>query len=332
MIASTFGKFVGLFIGVAVVIICFFSSILFGLTDISWQMVVDAYTHFDGSNEHLIIQTARVPRAFIATAVGASLAVAGVLMQAITRNPLASPDILGVNAGAGLFVVAGITLASVHSLGGLSGLAFLGAGASAIMVYFLSSLGKEGMSPIKLTLAGVALAALFASLTQGILLLKEKALEEVLYWLAGSIEGRKLGYLIDVLPYMIIGLVMAQLIARQVNILSMGDDMAKGLGQRTKTVKFFMLLAIVILAGSAVAVAGPIGFVGLIIPHVARTLIGTDHRWVIPYSAILGAILLLLADIGARYIIMPKEIPVGAMTALIGTPFFVYIARRGFKK
>lgn len=332
MIASTFGKFVGLFIGVAVVIICFFSSILFGLTDISWQMVVDAYTHFDGSNEHLIIQTARVPRAFIATAVGASLAVAGVLMQAITRNPLASPDILGVNAGAGLFVVAGITLASVHSLGALSGLAFLGAGVSAIMVYFLSSLGKEGMSPIKLTLAGVALAALFASLTQGILLLKEKALEEVLYWLAGSIEGRKLGYLIDVLPYMIIGLVMAQLIARQVNILSMGDDMAKGLGQRTKTVKFFMLLAIVILAGSAVAVAGPIGFVGLIIPHVARTLIGTDHRWVIPYSAILGAILLLLADIGARYIIMPKEIPVGAMTALIGTPFFVYIARRGFKK
>lgn len=332
MMKSNLAKLIGLIIGIVIVVISFFSSILFGLTDISWQMVVDAYTHFNGSNEHLIIQTARVPRAIIATAVGASLAVAGVLMQAITRNPLASPDILGVNAGAGLFVVAGITLASVHSLSVISALAFLGAGVSALLVYLLSSLGKEGMSPIKLTLAGVALAALFASLTQGILLFREKALEEVLYWLAGSIEGRKLEHLEKLLPYIIMGLLLAQLIARQVNILSMGDDMARGLGQRTKTVKFLMLLSIVALAGSAVAVTGPIGFVGLIIPHIARTFIGTDHRWLIPYSAVLGAVLLLLADIGARYIIMPKEVPVGAMTALIGTPFFVYIARRGFKR
>jgi iron complex transport system permease protein len=331
MIRSNAGKSAVLLLGLLILILSILSSILFGLTHISWRMVIDAYTHFDGSNEHLVIQTARVPRALIATAVGASLAVAGALMQAITRNPLASPDILGVNSGAGFFVVLAVTLFSISSLKTISWLAFLGAGVTALIVYFLSSLGREGLTPIKLTLAGAALAALFSSFTQGVLLLKEKAIEEVIYWLAGSVEGRKLEYLASVFPYIVIGLILAFMLAKHINILAMGEDMAKGLGQRTGVVKFFALLVIVFLAGSSVAVAGPISFIGLIVPHIVRSIVGSDHRWIIPYSAVLGGILLLLADIGARFVIMPKEVPVGAMTALIGTPFFVYLARRGYK-
>lgn len=331
MIRSNAGKSAVLILGLLILILSILSSILFGLTHITWRMVIDAFTHFDGSNEHLVIQTARVPRALIATAVGASLAVAGALMQAITRNPLASPDILGVNSGAGFFVVLAVTLFSISSLKTISWLAFLGAGVTALVVYFLSSLGREGLTPIKLTLAGAALAALFSSFTQGVLLLKEKAIEEVIYWLAGSVEGRKLEYLASVFPYIVIGLILAFMLAKHINILAMGEDMAKGLGQRTGVVKFFALLVIVFLAGSSVAVAGPISFIGLIVPHIVRSIVGSDHRWIIPYSAVLGGILLLLADIGARFVIMPKEVPVGAMTALIGTPFFVYLARRGYK-
>lgn len=331
MIRSNAGKSAVLILGLLILILSILSSILFGLTHITWRMVIDAFTHFDGSNEHLVIQTARVPRALIATAVGASLAVAGALMQAITRNPLASPDILGVNSGAGFFVVLAVTLFSINSLQTISWLAFLGAGVTALIVYFLSSLGREGLTPIKLTLAGAALAALFSSFTQGVLLLQEKAIEEVIYWLAGSVEGRKLEYLASVFPYIVIGLILAFMLAKHINILAMGEDMAKGLGQRTGVVKSFALLVIVFLAGSSVAVAGPISFIGLIVPHIVRSIVGSDHRWIIPYSAVLGGILLLLADIGARFVIMPKEVPVGAMTALIGTPFFVYLARRGYK-
>lgn len=331
MLSSGYEKSFGLIIGLLLLICLFFSSIIFGLTDISWQMVIDAYTNFDGSNEQLIIKTARVPRALIATAVGASLAVAGALMQGLTRNPLASPGILGVNAGAGFFVVAAVSFFSISSLTLFTWVSFLGAAFAAVLVYLLGSLGREGLTPLKLTLAGAALAALFSSLTQGMLLINEKAMEEVLYWLAGSVEGRKLEYLFVVLPYLAIGWVMALWIAKHMNILIMGDDMARGLGQKVVLIKILCITIIVLLAGGSVAVAGPIGFIGLVVPHISRTLVGPDYRWLIPYCAVLGGVLLLVADIAARYVIMPEEVPVGAMTALIGAPFFIYIARRGFK-
>jgi iron complex transport system permease protein len=210
-------------------------------------------------------------------------------------------------------------------------ISFLGAAFAAVLVYLLGSLGREGLTPLKLTLAGAALAALFSSLTQGLLLINEKAMEEVLYWLAGSVEGRKLEYLFVVLPYLAIGWLMALWIAKHMNILIMGDDMARGLGQKVVLIKIICITIIVLLAGGSVAVAGPIGFIGLVVPHISRTLVGPDYRWLIPYCAVLGGVLLLVADIAARYVIMPEEVPVGAMTALIGAPFFIYIARRGFK-
>ena len=325
-------KWFGILIGLLLVMMLMVASVVYGLTSITWTTAWRAFTQFDGSNAHIIIIENRVPRALIGAAVGASLAVAGALMQAITRNPLASPSILGVNAGASFVIVIAVTFFSVSSLTTFSWLAFLGAAFASILVYVLGSLGREGLTPMKLTLAGAAMAAMFSSLTQGMLVLNEKALEDVLFWLAGSIEGRSLAMLYSVLPYIGIGLIGALLISTKINTLVIGEDVAKGLGQRTLLVKAGAALFIVFLAGGSVAVAGPIGFIGIVVPHVARFFTGPDYRWVIPYSAILGAILLLSADIAARYVILPLEAPVGVLTAVIGTPFFIYIARREFKQ
>lgn len=306
------------------------ASIVYGYTDTSWKMAWEAFQNNNGSNEHLVIETVRLPRALIAAAVGSSLAIAGALMQTLTKNPLASPSIFGINAGAGFAVVIAVSLFQISHLQAFAWIAFLGAAVAAISVYFIGSLGREGLTPMKLTLAGAAIAAMFSSFTQGFLVLSEVALDQVLFWLAGSIQGRKLEILVSVIPYFVVGWIGALLLASKLNVLSMGEDVAKALGIRTGLLKIGIGLIVILLAGGSVAVAGPVGFIGIVIPHITRSIVGIDHKWVIPYSAFLGAILLLLADILARYVIMPEEVPVGVMTAIIGTPFFIYIARRGF--
>ncbi|WP_223591980.1 FecCD family ABC transporter permease [Neobacillus bataviensis] len=330
LLKSTFSKWIGLLFVILLMLGFICASIVYGYTDTSWGIAVDAFTHNNGSNEHIIIQTVRLPRALIASAVGASLAIAGVLMQTLTKNPLASPGIFGINAGAGFAVVVAMTLFSVNSLTAFSGLAFLGAAIAAISVYAIGSFGREGLTPMKLTLAGAAISAMFSSFTQGLLVLDEAMLDQVLFWLAGSVSGRKLETLVSVLPYIGIGWLGSLLIAGKMNILAMGEDVAKGLGLNTGFVKIAIGILVILLAGGSVAVAGPIGFVGIVVPHITRSIIGINHRWVIPFAGMLGAILLLAADIAARYILMPSEVPVGVMTAIIGTPFFIYIARRGF--
>lgn len=327
---STFTKWIGLITAILLLLCFICASIIYGYTDTSWQTAIDAFTNNNGSNEHIIIQTVRLPRALIASAVGASLAIAGVLMQTLTKNPLASPGIFGINAGAGFAVVVAMSLFSVNSLQAFSGLAFLGAAVAAISVYAIGSFGREGLTPMKLTLAGAAMSAMFSSFTQGLLVLDDAMLDQVLFWLAGSVSGRKLETLTSVLPYIGIGWLGSLIIAGKMNILAMGEDVAKGLGLNTAFIKIAIGILVILLAGGSVAVAGPIGFVGIVVPHITRSIIGIDHRWVVPFAGILGAILLLAADIAARYILMPSEVPVGVMTAIIGTPFFIYIARRGF--
>ncbi|WP_307440027.1 iron ABC transporter permease [Bacillus sp. V2I10] len=332
LLKSSIAKIFTLFLSVLLLLFGVCASIVYGYTDTSWQMAYEAFTSFDGTNEHVILQSVRLPRAVIAAVVGACLAVAGALMQALTKNPLASPSVFGINAGAGFFVVAAVAIFKNNSLQSFTWIAFLGAAVAAFTVYFVGAVGREGLTPVKLTLAGAAMAALFSSLTQGLLAVNEAALEQVLFWLAGSVQGRKMEMLYAVLPYVTVGLIGSLLLAPKINVLTMGEDIAKGLGQRTGSVKILAALMIILLAGSAVSIAGPIGFIGIVVPHFARYLVGTDHRWILPYSAVLGGILLLSGDIGARYIIMPNEVPVGVMTAFIGTPFFIYLARRGFQK
>lgn len=304
-------------------------SVVLGYTDTSLSMAIEAYTAFNGSNEHLIIQLSRVPRALVGMAVGISLGIAGVLMQALTRNPIASPDIFGVNAGAGFFIVFGVTFLGITSIQQFMWIGFLGAAVASGLAYALGSAGRGGLTPVKLTLAGAVMAALFASLTQGMLVTNEKALDEVLFWLAGSVEGRKLSMLATVMPALLMAWVVSMLLSRQLNAFALGEDVAVSLGQKTVIFKFAAALMVVLLAGGSVAIAGPISFIGIVVPHFARYLVGSDHRWIVPFSALTGGIMLVLADIGARYIIMPEEAPVGVVTALLGTPFFIYIVRKG---
>ncbi|RSK28478.1 iron ABC transporter permease [Bacillus sp. HMF5848] len=325
-------KWLGLILMLILLLIFMCLSIVYGYTNTSWYSAYQSFVAYDGSNEHIILQSIRVPRALIAAAVGISLGIAGTIMQSLTNNPLASPTILGINGGASFLIVFAVSVLGVSSMQILTWFGFAGAAFAAILVYFLGSVGREGLTPMKLTLAGAAMAALLSSLTQGLLVIDEAALESVLFWLAGSIQGRKLETLIGVLPYLTIAWMMSHFLANSLNILALGEDVAKGLGQKTWLVKIIAGVTVILLAGGAVAVAGPIGFVGIIVPHITRAIVGTDLRWVIPFSGLLGGVLLLLADITARYIIMPQEVPVGVMTAFIGTPFFIYIARRGFHR
>jgi iron complex transport system permease protein len=250
-------------------------------------------------------------------------------MQVVARNPIASPSTLGINSGAAFFIVIAAGWFGVSGMAAFTWIAMLGAAFSGSLVFLLGSAGRDGMSPVKITLAGASMSAFFYSMTQGFMLSDGKMFDQVLVWLVGSVAGRELSQLEAVWPYMAAGMLIALLLSRHLNLLTMGDDISRGLGQRIKLVKLTAAAAVILLAGASVAAAGPIAFVGIIIPHIVRHLIGNDHRWILPYSAVFGALLLVAADIGSRYIAMPKEVPVGVMTAIIGVPFFAYIARKG---
>ncbi len=322
----------GLLLSLFVLLLCLVLSVSFGAAEISLGTIYAALTAFDGSTDHLIIRTLRLPRSLIAMLVGAASAVAGALMQGLTRNPLADPGILGINAGAAMAVVVTVFLFGTSSPNAYAGCAFLGAGVTAMAVYWLGSLGRSGLTPLNLTVAGASLTALLSSLTTGILILSQRTLDEIRFWLAGSVAGRDFTLFLQILPYMVVGLVVAFALGRPITTLSLSEDVAQGLGQRTAWVKVIAAVSVVLLAGSSVAAAGPIGFIGLVIPHIVRFLVGVDYRWILPYSAFFGAILLLVADVAARLLIAPEELPVGVMTAILGAPFFIYLARWKVKR
>jgi iron complex transport system permease protein len=275
-------------------VLAMLASIVFGAATLASTDIWAALFAFDSSStNHLIVRSLRIPRALIAALVGAALAVAGALMQGLTRNPLADPGILGIETGAALGVVGAVLFLDISSLYLYALFAFAGAALTASAVYALGSLGRGGPTPLKITVAGAAVTALLSSLTTGILVLNQRTLEEVRFWLAGSVAGRDMTLLTQAAPYLLAGLVLALALGRRITTLSLGDDVARGLGQRTGWVKGMAALATVLLAGGAVAVAGPIGFIGLVVPHVARMLVGVDYRLILPYAAVIGAIFLV---------------------------------------
>lgn len=320
----------GLVAGLGLLLICLLLNLFLGAANIAPETVWQAVFQFDGSTEQLIIRTVRLPRAILAVVTGAALAVAGAITQGLTRNPLAAPDILGINVGAALAMVLSIFLGSGSD--SRVWFAFAGAAITAIGVYWLGSMGRSGLTPLKLVIAGAVLTYLLSSLTTGILILSQRTLEDIRFWLAGSLAGQDLASLLPVLPYVIAGLVGSLTLGRQLTLLALGEDVAQGLGLQTAWIKVAAAIVVVLLAGSAVALAGPIGFVGLVIPHMVRFGVGVDYRWILPYSMLAGGILLSVADMAARLIIRPQELPVGIMTALIGAPFFMYLARSRIKR
>ena len=270
----------------------------------------------------------RVPRTALAILVGAALGMSGTVMQGVTRNPLADPGILGVTMGASLAVVVGIAWFGLSTVTGYVWFAIAGAGVTAVAVYAIGSLGRGGATPLKLALAGAATSAALSSFITGVILGRNDVMDNVRSWQIGGVGGATFAALAPVLPFLAVGLVVSLLCARSLNSLALGDELAAGLGEHVALARATAAIGAVLLCGAATAAAGPIAFVGLVVPHLCRLLIGTDHRWLLPYSALAGACLLLAADVLGRVIARPGEIPVGILTAIIGAPFFIAIVRR----
>lgn len=328
---TTSRPFVASFILLAGIFALLFSlaiSISIGAKNINLQTVWSGVFYFNPDIvEHHIIQDIRMPRSLAAGLVGSFLAVSGAIMQGMTRNPLASPSIMGVTAGSSFMISIAFAFFPGTSNVALMCWSFVGAGIGASLVFVIGSFSKSGLTPVKLALAGAAVGALLSSISSAIAIHYQVA-QDMSFWYAGGLTGVKWYSVQLLVPIAIIGLVTAFMLARSITILSLGDEVAKGLGQKTTLVKVGGTVIVLLLTGAAVSVAGSIGFIGLVIPHITRFLVGVDYRFVIPCAAILGALLLILADIGARMINPPFETPVGAITALIGVPFFLYLARR----
>ncbi|MFC8409490.1 FecCD family ABC transporter permease [Arthrobacter sp. NPDC057259] len=313
---------------VAALVLVSAASLAVGARQLSPGTVVAALTGFDpGNGDHAVVQ-ARVPRTVLGLLVGGALGLAGAAMQGVARNPLADPGILGVNAGAALAVVAGIHLAGVTSLTGYLWLAFAGAAAAAVVVYLIAAAGRGGATPVKLALAGAALSAALFSLMNVVLISSQDTLDRFRFWQVGGLAGRDWSVVLAGLPFLAAGAVIVVGAGRALNGLALGDDVARGLGQRVGLSRGVTAFGVVLLCGTATALAGPIGFVGLVVPHAVRLLSGPDYRWILPLSLVLGPCLLLLADLAGRVVLLPGEVPAGIMTALVGAPVFVWLVRR----
>ncbi|MFR9673657.1 FecCD family ABC transporter permease [Streptomyces sp. TR06-5] len=290
----------------------------------TWQALWGGGTGDDA----LVIRTMRVPRTLVGLMVGAALGVAGAVMQGLTRNPIAEPGILGVSQGAALGVVVALAFAGVHTLTGYVWFAFVGAAAASVAVYAIASRGRGGAGPVKLALAGAAVNALLASLSAGVLTTMAATLDAFRFWQVGSLSGRYADIADQVWPFLLAGLLLVAQAARGLDALALGDDVARGLGQNVAAVRIVGGLGATVLTGAGVAAAGPVAFVGLAVPHLARALVGGGHRWLLPMSALLGPVVLLSADIAGRLVARPGEVPAGVMTALVGVPFLVALVRR----
>ena len=303
-------------------------SLRYGVLGIDIATVWDAIWDYDRSHQgQVVVRELRVPRTIIGMLAGAGFAVAGALTQGVTRNPLGAPGILGTNAGAAFAVVTAIYSAGITTPAGYVWFAFAGALGATVLVYLVASAGAGGPTPVKLALAGAVVSALLGSWTAALLLLDLETLDQARFWLAGSISGRGTEEVELLLPVIAVALVVALFMGRQVNALSLGEEVATGLGQRTALVRAIAGLCVVALAGSAVAMAGPVAFVGLAVPHIVRSVVGPDYRWIILYSAILGPCMLLGADVVGRLIVTPTELQVGIVCAAVGAPFLIYLVR-----
>lgn len=304
-------------------------SLTVGVRNIPLSGVLHALQSAGGqAPSDLVVWTLRLPRLLAALVCGVSFAVAGALMQGVTNNPLASPSILGINAGASFGLALAMIFLPAASLQVTIVSAFFGAALATAFILVLASL-KHGLTPVYIALAGIAVSAVFLAVTQVLVVFFDVA-QELSYWTAGGISGIRMTAILGVVPWTILGLILAVSVSRSVTLLSFGEDMAIGLGGSLSRIRLRAGLAVLILAGSAVAVAvaGPVGFVGLVVPHITRRIVGIDYRLVVPFSALLGALLVLVADMVARTVAPPFEIPLGAVTALVGVPFFLYLANR----
>ena len=302
-------------------------SILVGNFTVTVGDVLAAVSRPAATDLDRVIIHIRIPRTVAGVLAGVSLGIAGAVMQGITRNPLAGPGILGINSGAALAVVLAMTFAGVGSAAGYVWFAFAGAAVASVFVYTLGSLGLGGATPVKLALAGAAFTAFVGAVTSAITLLDASTLDDFRFWVVGSLTRADNPTLRAVAPFLAAGLVAAALTGRTLNVLALGDDMARNLGTRLWSARITAAVAVMLLAGGATAIAGPIGFIGLVVPHIARLITGPDYRWIMAWTVLLAPTLLLAADIAGRVLVSPQQLQVGIITGLAGAPFFLYLVR-----
>lgn len=302
-------------------------SLMVGTRDVPLTDVVAALSG-DTSTLDRAAAAARLPRTLLALLAGAALGMSGAVMQGVTRNPLADPGILGINTGASLAVVVGVAWFGISSGHAFIWIAIAGAASTAVFVYGIGSLGRGGATPLKLALAGTATAIAFSSLVVAVVLPRADIAGGVRSWQIGGVGGATFDRLAPISIFLAAGFALCLLSARRLNALALGDELAAGLGERVAVARAVATLGAVMLCGATTAVCGPIGFVGLVVPHACRLLIGVDHRWLLPLSALCGAVLLTGSDVLGRLAARPSELDVGVVTALIGAPFFIYVVRR----
>lgn len=322
-------RVLGLVAAIITLIVVIAASLAIGARDMPLSEVLGAFFAPNASDDQLVVLELRLPRTVLGILVGMGLGLAGGLIQALTRNPLADPGILGVNAGASLAITIGVAFFGISSITGYIWFAFGGALIATVGVYIIGSAGRSrSVDPIRLTLAGVAVAAVLTGLTKAILLTNERAFDAFRSWDVGAIAGRDFDTISAILPFIVIGTVLALALSHSLNAVALGDDLAASLGTSVNRTRVLSILAVTLLAGAATAAAGPIGFIGLMIPHIARWIVGPDQRWILGYSVVLSPILLLASDVIGRVVMKPGELQVGVVTAFVGAPVLIALVRR----
>ncbi|MFP7485562.1 iron ABC transporter permease [Priestia filamentosa] len=320
--------FLSFLLALIILCICVFIGITFGAKNLDFQTVWQATFHYNNQiTAQQIIHELRLPRVIGAAVIGAAFAVAGALIQGVTRNPLGDTGVLGINGGSMLIVALCFAFLPNLSYPTLMVFSFIGAILSTLLIFAISVASRGGFTPMKLTVAGAVIAALLHSLTTGVAIYYDLS-QDLAFWYAGGVSGVKWSHLFILVPIILVVIGISTCLGKSLSLIAMGDDMAANLGVKTLRVKAIGIVLAVILAGVSVSVAGSIGFIGLVIPHIARKIVGTNYYAIIPMSALLGAILLVIADFGARTVDPPRELAIGIMVAFVGVPFFLYIARK----
>ena len=318
----------GIALALTALVVVALLSLAIGAKSIPLATVVDSLLHPSDAQNSVIVTDLRLPRTILGVLVGAALGLAGALMQGLTRNPLADPGILGVNAGAAAGVIVAISLLGLTGITAYVWFAFAGAAIASVVVYLLGTAGRAGATPVRLALAGTAIAASLSAFTYGVALSDPDMLQRFNQWNVGSLAGRESSTLASITPFLLVGIVLTLFLSKALNALALGDDTARALGAHVGRTRVAGALAVTLLCGAATAAAGPIVFVGLTVPHVARAIVGPDQRWRLPYSALLGPILLVGSDVIGRVVARPGELEVGIVTAIVGAPVFIALVRR----
>lgn len=321
-------RLLGLLVLVVVLVFVMLASIAIGARPLTFSAIFHSLFTADGSQADIIVRTLRGPRTILGLTVGIALGIAGALIQGHTRNPLADAGLLGLNAGAAFMVVMSMYLLGLSAPGEYMWFAFAGSFMASVVVFGLSSIGNGGASPLSLALAGAAVAFFLQAMTNAVLIMDQSTLDGYRFWVVGSVSGRGYDVLWQVLPFLVIGLLIALVSTPSLNVLSLGEDVARGLGTNIALSRTTGIIAITLLTGAATAACGPIAFIGLVVPHVARAITGPDYRWLVPYAGLLGGVMLVCADVIGRVVVRPGELQVGIVLAVFGAPFFIALVRR----